>query len=47
MKGSKKEKRESFYLFCPGGAEPDGFTLVVVVCCVSPEPEHDGCCPPG
>jgi hypothetical protein len=51
-KSIEKEKRREFvylffYLFCPGGAEPDGFTFVVVVCCVNPEPEHDGCCPPG
>jgi hypothetical protein len=37
----------SIYLFCPGGALPAGFTFVVVVYCVSPEPVHDGCCPPG
>jgi hypothetical protein len=33
------------YLFCPGGADPDGFWFSV--CCVSPLPEHDGCWPPG
>jgi hypothetical protein len=35
----------SIYLFCPGGAEPDGFWFSVS--CVSPPPVHDGCWPPG
>jgi hypothetical protein len=35
------------YLFCPGGAEPDGFTFSVSVSCVNPLPVHDGCWPPG
>jgi hypothetical protein len=33
------------YLFCPGGADPDGFWFSVS--CVSPPPVHDGCWPPG
>jgi hypothetical protein len=47
----KKEKGREFiylfYLFCPGGAAPDGFWFSVSVSCVNPEPVHDGCCPPG
>src|SRR5215212_7443815 len=48
----KKKKWESrvylsIYLFCPGGAAPDGFWFSVSVSCVNPEPVHDGCCPPG
>jgi hypothetical protein len=47
----KKEKKWggtlSTYLFCPGGALPDGFWFSVSVSCVNPEPVHDGCCPPG
>jgi hypothetical protein len=34
-------------LFCPGGADPAGFVLVVVVCCVNPLPVQVGCWPPG
>jgi hypothetical protein len=33
----------STYLFCPGGALPTGFWFSVSVCCVCPEPMHDGC----
>ena len=32
-------------MFCPGGADPDGFWFSVS--CVSPPPVHDGCWPPG
>jgi hypothetical protein len=35
------------YLFCPGGADPEGFTFSVSVSCVSPPPVQDGCWPPG
>ena len=43
----KRKGRELVYLFCPGGAAPDGFWFSVSVSCVNPSPEHVGCCPPG
>ena len=43
----KKEKGESSstYLFCPGGAAPDGFWFSLS--CVNASFWQDGCCPPG
>jgi hypothetical protein len=36
-----------YYLFCPGGACPEGFWFSVSCCCVSPLPVQLGCWPPG
>ena len=37
----KRREEEIIYLFCPGGAAPDGFWFSD--CCVCPEPVHVGC----
>ena len=43
IKKRKRGESLSTYLFCPGGAAPDGFWFSVVVCYVCPEPVHVGC----